>query len=190
MESKLFLKKPRGTKKVQKNGGGTVSDLFQFIEWTWFLLTNFLFGPTPKQEISLRWLTHIMSPIFKYIWKINYCEYDSDFAGAFLLVLDAQSNDQENGCQAVFEQESKNMVLHLARRSVIYICDTQKQWETRNCQAYSSTLLFSLQSPCSVHIQRNPDFKVSLKGFHASQQIDQWKSYMWKSYAEIENVNF
>ena len=110
-----------------------------------------------------------MLPIFKYIWKINYCEYDSDFAGVILLVLDAQSTDQQNGCQAVIEQESQNdVVLHLARRPVIYICDTQKQWETRKCQAYSSTQLFGLQSHCSMHIQWNPDFKVSLKGFHAS----------------------
>jgi len=38
-----------------------------------------------------------------------------------LLVLDASYTDQENGCQAMHEQETQNVVvLHLARRTGLH----------------------------------------------------------------------
>ena len=55
-----------------------------------------------------------------------------------LLVLDASYTDQENGCQAMHEQETQNVVvLHLARRTGLHNWPNEKQPATRNCQACS-----------------------------------------------------
>ena len=69
--------------------------------------------PCPRLARTRKFLLIFASYLVQAREKYNM-KWDSDFAKAILLVLDAQSTDQENLFQATHEQEAQNaVVLHL-----------------------------------------------------------------------------
>lgn len=92
---------------------------------SWFWLVHLLFDKTPQI-------------------RLGPCR-------GYLLVLDAQFMDQENGCQTMHKQKMQNVLnLHLSWSTDLHNCRSKKQWPTIN-----SIEVVTLHSSCTFLIGAN-----------------------------------
>jgi len=102
--------------------------MFYFIKCSWLWSADIPFGPNQWSKITLS-------------------------KEAILLVLTAQSSDEENDCQGKHEQAVQNLVMiHLAWSAAVHNYTTEQQ-ATQNGYAYSSTTRLSLRL---IHPLKSP----------------------------------
>ena len=126
--------------------------MFQFIKCSWFWLVDLLFDQTSQI-------------------RLGPCK-------GYLLVLDAQYTDQENGCQTMHKQKIQNdLILHLSWSTDLHNCWSKKQWATMN-----SIQVVTLHSPCTFLIGANRSINsiiLYLRYTILTKHSFQWNKCNW-----------